>query len=281
VDHLFDLTGRVAIVTGSSQGIGRACAERLAEHGARVVFSSRTVADCRARAADVNDRWNEERAIAIECDVAEPDQVRALVAQTHDHWGRVDIVVGNARDERQNTSWVEKIDPDAMTQWLRGNVTSNLVLAQAAVPLMRRDGGGSIVFIASTAGVAALEDYLAYGTAKAALIHMARILAVQLGPSNVRVNCVSPGPIAARGLETGEWADDEFRRVVTGPIPLGRPGTADEIASCVVWLASPGGAFATGQNFVLDGGQTVKGMEGPNAMFEIARQRKRAQQQSS
>jgi NAD(P)-dependent dehydrogenase (short-subunit alcohol dehydrogenase family) len=281
VDELFDLTGKVAIITGSTQGIGRACAERLCQHGARVVFSSRTLDDCRARAAEMNQRFGEDRALAIECDLSEPAQIRALVARTADHWGRIDVVVANARDEHQATSWVEKIEPDLMTRWFVGNVTNNLVLAQAVVPVMRRVGEGSIVFNASTAGVLALEDYLPYGVAKAALIHMAKVLAVQLGPLHIRVNCVSPGPIAAHGLDTGEWADEEFRRVVTSPMPLGRPGVSDEVASAMVWLASPGSAFTTGQNIVIDGGQTLKGMHGPHDMFEISRARKRAQVSAS
>jgi NAD(P)-dependent dehydrogenase (short-subunit alcohol dehydrogenase family) len=272
VDDLFDLTGRVAIVTGSSQGIGRACAERLCEHGARVVFSSRTLADCRARASEANGRWNEERAIAIACDTSDAAQVRDLVRQTADHWGRVDVVVGNAKADAEGTAWVERVDPEQMTRSLVGNITNNLVLTQASVPYMREQGGGSIIFNASTAGVAALEEHLHYGVSKAGLIHMARILAVQLGPLNIRVNCVSPGVIASRGLDAPEWADGERERVVAGPTPLGRAGSPDEIASCVVWLASPGGAFATGQNFVVDGGQTLKGMEGPHEMFERARQ---------
>jgi NAD(P)-dependent dehydrogenase (short-subunit alcohol dehydrogenase family) len=153
-------------------------------------------------------------------------------------------------------------------------VTNNLVLAQEAVPHLREQGGGSIVFVASTAGTAALEEHLPYGVAKAALIHMAAILAVQLGPANVRVNTVSPGVIAARGLDAPEWSDGERAAVVTGPTPLGRPGTPDEIAGCVVWLASPSGAFATGKDFVVDGGQTLKGMEGPHEYFELMRRRR-------
>jgi NAD(P)-dependent dehydrogenase (short-subunit alcohol dehydrogenase family) len=102
---------------------------------------------------------------------------------------------------------------------------------------------------------------------------MAAILAVQLGPHNVRVNTVSPGVIAARGLDSDAWADGERARVVTGKTPLGRPGTPDEIAGCVVWLASPSGAFATGKDFVVDGGQTLKGMEGPREFIDLQRRR--------
>jgi NAD(P)-dependent dehydrogenase (short-subunit alcohol dehydrogenase family) len=274
VHDLFDLTGRVAVVTGSTHGIGRACAERLAEHGARVVFSSRSAADCEARALATNERWGADRALAIPCDVGDAAQVRELVRGTVARWGRLDIVVGNARTEIRGTSWLERIDPDSMTAALVGSVTNNLVLAQEAVPHLREQGGGSIVFVASTAGTAALEEHLPYGVAKAALIHMAAILAVQLGPANVRVNTVSPGVIAARGLDAPEWSDGERAAVVTGPTPLGRPGTPDEIAGCVVWLASPSGAFATGKDFVVDGGQTLKGMEGPHEYFELMRRRR-------
>ena len=193
MEPIFDLTNRVAIVTGSSQGIGRACAERLCQHGARVVFSRRTWADCDARAAETNHRWGEERATADACDISDAVQVRDLVTRSAEHWGRLDIVVGNARVATPGTSWVDKTDPDELSRSLVGSVSNNLVLAQAAVPFLRRQGEGSIIYIASTAGIAALEEHLAYGVAKAALIHLARILAVQLGPSNIRVNRVSPG----------------------------------------------------------------------------------------
>jgi NAD(P)-dependent dehydrogenase (short-subunit alcohol dehydrogenase family) len=274
VDQLFDLRGQVALVTGSSQGIGRACAERLSEHGARVVFSSRTVADCEQRAAAANERAGEPRAIGIACDTSDPDQIRDLVRRTAEHFGRLDIVMGNAVVRGEGPSYVEKTDPAQLSHALVGNITNNLILAQAAVPHLRRQGGGSIIFNASTAGVAALEEHLSYGVAKAGLIHLARILAVQLGPHRIRVNAVSPGVIASRGLDAPDWADGERARIVTGPTPLGRPGTPDEIAGCVVWLVSPAGAFATGQNFIVDGGQTLKGMEGPSERFRLERRRR-------
>ena len=120
MSELFDLSGRVAVVTGSTHGIGRACAERLAEHGARVVFSSRSVDDCEARAEAVNRRWGADRAIAVPCDVGDAEQVRALVRRTVEHWGRLDVVVGNARTEIPGTSWVERIDPATHDLGARG-----------------------------------------------------------------------------------------------------------------------------------------------------------------
>ena len=143
--------------------------------------------------------------------------------RTVEHWGRLDVVVGNARTEIPGTSWVERIDPGTMTSALVGSVTNNLVLAQEAVRTLRRQGGGSVIFIASTAGTAALEEHLAYGVAKAALIHMASILAVQLGPHNVRVNTVSPGVISARGLTPEAWAARRDRRLRgCGGLAVGR-----------------------------------------------------------
>lgn len=271
--ELFDLSGQVAVVTGSSQGIGRAIAERLAQHGSKVVFSSRTPADCELRAGAVNARYGDQRAMAVPCDVSDRSQLRSLVETVLDRWGRIDTLVGNALVEGDTSPWIERLDEERFTTWFEGNVTNNAFLAKLAAPSMRAQGGGSMVFIASSSGVAALEDYLGYGASKAALIHLARILAVQLGPYNVRVNAVAPGIVASSGPEA--WGTDQEQQIGVGQIPLGRLGTPDEIASCVVWLASPGGAFATGQAFVVDGGQTLKGMNGPHDLRAFRRGRKR------
>ena len=182
-----------------------------------------------------------------------------------ERFGRIDCVVGNALVPGSEQAWIEKLDMENFTTWFEGNVTNNAYLAQLATPIMRTQGGGSIIFISSTSGIAALEDYLGYGTSKAALAHLARILAVQLGPHNIRVNAIAPGIVASRPAdEGGEWSDPEDREIGTGQTPLGRPGTPDEIASCAVWLASPGGTYATGGVFVVDGGQSLKGMTGPH-----------------
>lgn len=264
MNELFDLTGQVAVVTGSSQGIGRAIAERLAEHGSRVVFTSRTLADCQTRADAVNERYGDARAIAVACDAGDRAQLRNLIEVTLATWGRIDTLVGNARPSGDVTPWIERFDEDTFTPWFDGNVTNNAYLVKLVSPTMRAQGGGSIIFITSTSGIAALEDYLGYGASKAALNHLTRILAVQLGPYNVRVNAIAPGIIASRG--PAEWGTDDDQRIGVGETPLGRVGTPDEIASCAVWLASPGGRFATGSVVVVDGGQTLKGMTGPHEL---------------
>jgi NAD(P)-dependent dehydrogenase (short-subunit alcohol dehydrogenase family) len=273
--ELFDLSGQVTVVTGSSQGIGRAIGERMAEHGARVVFSSRSLEACQTRADAVNDRYGEERAIAVACDAMERPQLANLIDRAMQQWGRIDTLVGNALVDGPQQAWIEKLDIENFTSWFEGNVTNNAYLAQLVSPIMRAQGGGSIIFISSTSGIAALEDYLGYGSSKAALSHLTRILAVQLGPYNVRVNAIAPGIIASRGWDPeGEWSDAEDRRIGTGDTPLGRPGTPDEIASCAVWLASPGGTFAAGSVVVVDGGQTLKGMTGPHDLRTARRERR-------
>src|SRR4051794_3684443 len=128
VGSLFDLSGQVAVVTGSGQGIGRAIAERLAEHGSNVVFSSRTLADCEARAAAVNDRFGEERAIALRCDANVRTDLRALVDAAFERWGRIDTLVGNALVSGDTTPWIERFDEETFTTWFEGNVTNNAYL---------------------------------------------------------------------------------------------------------------------------------------------------------
>ena len=206
-----------------------------------------------------------QRAIGIACDASDRPQLATLVERAVETFGRIDTVVGNALVDGPAQAWIERLDIEQFTTWFEGNVTNNAYLAQLTTPVMRAQGSGSIIFMASTSGIAALEDYLGYGSSKAALAHLARILAVQLGPHGIRVNAIAPGIVASRPPEEGgEWADPEDREIGTGQTPLGRPGTPDEIASCAVWLASPGGAFATGGVFVVDGGQTLKGMTGPH-----------------
>jgi NAD(P)-dependent dehydrogenase (short-subunit alcohol dehydrogenase family) len=272
-ETLFDLEGRVSVVTGSSQGIGLAIARRLAQHGSRVVFSSRTLADCEARAAEVNDAWGEERAIAFQCDAGDRPALRGLVDAARDRWGRLDVLVGNALVSGDTSPWIERLDEDNFTTWFEGNVTNNAYLAKLVSPTMRAQGGGSIIFISSTSGVAAQEDYLGYGSSKAALNHLTKVLAMQLGPHNVRVNAIAPGIVASRGPE--QWGTPEEQAIGVGRVPLGRLGTPDEIAGCAVWLASPGGAFATGATFLVDGGQTIRGADGAHDLRVVRRERAR------
>jgi NAD(P)-dependent dehydrogenase (short-subunit alcohol dehydrogenase family) len=270
---LFDLSGQVAIVTGSTKGIGRACAEALAACGARVTVSSRSAQDCRRVSDELQERFGEGTALGVACDVSRPEQVDHLVEATARRFGRIDCVMAHAASEMDTTAWIEKIDDDRLATALTSNVVSTARLVKRVIPHMRA-AGGSIIITTSVAGLVPMEDRLTYGVTKAALVQLMKVLAVQLGPLNIRVNAIAPGIIASRGEEEGLWADAELRQAALGPTPLGRVGRSEEIAGAVVWLASTSGAFTTGQTIAIDGGQVLKGAEGVRAMHDILRRRR-------
>jgi NAD(P)-dependent dehydrogenase (short-subunit alcohol dehydrogenase family) len=255
---LFDLTGKVCVVTGATKGIGRAIAERFAEHGAQVVVASRTRADCDAVAAQINARWGEDRAIAATCDVSDISSVVQPIEAAVERWGKLDTVVGNAAAIAMNR--FDAVELDEMQFGFEGNVKGNLALAKAAVPHLREAGGGSIMFTASTLGLFPSPPFLSYGVSKAALLHMVKTLACELGPQNIRVNALCPGIIATAA--TGYLIDNPaLMKASLGNTPLGRIGQPDEIAACAVLLASAGGAYINGHVLVADGGQSHQGRE--------------------
>ena len=252
---LFDLTGKVAIVTGSSRGIGRASAEALAEHGARVVISSRKQDACDAVAAAINDRHGEERAIAIAASISDKAALARLVSQTRANWGRIDVLVCNAASNPYYGP-LTGIADEQFRKIMDNNVLSTHWLIQLVAPEMRTRGDGSIVIISSIGGLRGSPVIGAYNVSKAADLQLARNYAVEFGPDNVRVNSIAPGLIRtdfARAL----WEDPERIRAANESVPLRRIGEADEIAGAVVFLASPASRFMTGQVMVIDGGATI------------------------
>lgn len=252
---LFGLTGKVAIVTGSSRGIGRASAEALAEHGARVVISSRKQDACDAVAAAINDRHGEKRAIAIAASISDKAALERLVAQTRTTWGQVDVLVCNAASNPYYGPLTEIAD-EQFRKIMDNNVLSTHWLIQLVAPEMRTRGDGSIVIISSIGGLRGSPVIGAYNVSKAADLQLARNYAVELGPDNVRVNSIAPGLIRtdfARAL----WEGPERIRAANESVPLRRIGEADEIAGAVVFLASAASRFMTGQVMVIDGGATI------------------------
>jgi NAD(P)-dependent dehydrogenase (short-subunit alcohol dehydrogenase family) len=252
---LFDLTGKVAIVTGSTRGIGRASAEALADHGARVVISSRKQDACDAVAAAINDRHGEERAIAIAASISDKPALERLVAQTRARWGQVDVLVSNAASNPYYGP-LAGIADEQFRKIMDNNVLSTHWLIQLVAPEMRTRGEGSIVIISSIGGLRGSSVIGAYNVSKAADLQLARNYAVEFGPDNVRVNSIAPGLIRtdfARAL----WEDPERIRAANESVPLRRIGEADEIAGAVVFLASPASRFMTGQVMVIDGGATI------------------------
>jgi len=253
--RLFDLTGKVAIVTGSTKGIGRAAAEGLAAHGARVVISSRKGDLCEQVAAGIREQGGE--AIAIPCNVSYREQCENLVAATRKAWGQVDILVGNAG---ANPYYGPGADiPDAaFDKIMQVNVKSNLWLISMVAPEMRARRDGAIVVVSSIGGMRASTVIGAYCMSKAADMQMVRNFAAEYGPDNVRVNCVAPGLVKtdfARAL----YENPEVARRRIAETPLRRLGEPADLAGIVVYLASPAGAWTTGQTFAIDGGVTIQG----------------------
>ena len=254
---LFDLAGKVAIITGSSRGIGRAIATRMAEAGAQVVISSRKQDACDAAAAEINKRFGGDRAIAIATNISSKEQLQTLVQRTVSRFGRLDIVVCNAAS---NTHFgpLSTISDEQFRKILDNNVVSNNWLITMATPELERQGEGSIIIVSSVGGLRGVRSIGAYNISKAADMQLARSLAVELGDRNIRVNCVAPGLIRtdfARAL----WEDPETLARHNAMAPLARIGEPDEIAGCVVFLAAKAGSFVTGQAIVVDGGATITG----------------------
>jgi hypothetical protein len=252
---LFDLTGKVALVTGSTRGIGDAIVRRLAEHGAKVVVSSRKADACERVARAINDAQGADVALPVSCNINYKEQLEALVRATRAKWGRIDVLVCNAA---LNPYFGPQLDmPDeAFDKIMAANVRSNHWLCQLIVPEMAERRDGSVIIVSSIGGLKGSSVIGAYCISKAADFQLARNLAVEYGPSNVRVNCIAPGLIKtdfARAL----WEKPDILKAATSDTPLRRIGEPDEIAGAAVFLASRAGSFMTGQAIVVDGGATI------------------------
>jgi NAD(P)-dependent dehydrogenase (short-subunit alcohol dehydrogenase family) len=249
----FDLTDRVAIITGSSRGIGRSIAETMAGLGAKVVISSRRAEACESVAAAIRDRGGE--ATVITCNVSRKNEVEALVADTLARYGRIDILVCNAA-VNPVFGPLAQLSDEAFDKIMGANVKSNIWLANLVIPGMAARGGGAVVIISSIGGLRGSDMLGAYGISKAADFALARALAVEWGPRNVRVNCVAPGLVKtdfARAL----WEDEARLAVRTARTPLRRIALPEEIGPIAAFLASPAASFITGEIIVADGGVTI------------------------
>ena len=253
--ELFDLSGQVAVVTGSSRGIGQAIAHRLAEHGAKVVISSRKLAPCQEVAAAINAQFKEERAIAVAANISSKTDLQAMIDATRKHWGRIDVLVCNAASNPYYGP-MTGITDDQFRKILDNNIISNNWLAGMVGPEMIQRKSGSIIIVSSIAGLRGNDVIGAYGISKAADMQLARNLASEWGPHQVRVNCIAPGLIKtefARAL----WENEEMLAERNASTPLRRIGNPDEIAGAAVFLASKASSFMTGQTLVIDGGVTI------------------------
>lgn len=248
----FAVTDQVAIVTGAGRGIGRATAVALADAGADVVISARTVEQLDEVVAEIEARGR--RAIAVSADANDLDTLPGLVATAVLELGRLDIVVNNVGGSfprpllETSSAMFEKA--------FHFNVTTALELSKAAIPAMLEEGGGSIVNISSAIGRMSDRGFAAYGTAKAALTHLTRLMAADCAP-RIRVNAIAVGSVETSALET--VMTDEFRSQMESTTPLRRLGQPIDIALAVLYLCSPAGGFVTGKILEVDGG-----LEAPN-----------------
>ena len=255
----FDLTGKVALITGSTRGIGKAIAEAYARQGAKVVISSRKTDACEAVAAQINEENFDlpGEAMPVACNVSDVAQLRSLVDQVKDAWGRIDILVCNAAVNPYHGP-MSGIDDGAWEKILQVNVTNVLKLCNLVLPDMAARRDGSVILISSVGGLKGSMNLGAYAVSKAADMQLARNLAVEWGSHNIRANAIAPGLIKtdfARAL----WEDPEARARAEAAYPLGRLGDPEDIAGTAILLASEAGSFITGQTIVVDGGGVAAG----------------------
>ena len=252
---MFDLTDKVALVTGSTKGIGKAIAVQMAKAGAKVVISSRKADACEAVSEEVKAAGGE--AISLPCNITHLDQMEALVAGTLSQWGRIDSLVCNAAVNPYYGPFIDTPD-DAFAKMMQVNVRSNMQLSKLVLPQMVERRDGSIIIISSIAGLKGADFLGIYAVTKAADMQIARNLAVANGQHNIRVNCIAPGLVKtdfARAL----WENPERLEKVLRTYPLSRLGEPDDIAGAAVFLASRAGVWMTGQTLVIDGGWAVSG----------------------
>lgn len=245
---MFDLTGKSAIVTGSTRGIGRAIAEGLIAQGARVVISSEDAGDTARVAAELGMPGQP-------CDVADDAALSALVDRAGVEFGGLDILVCNAGITGKAGAFAD-LDMADYARVMAINLTSQVALCNLALPHIAARGGGATVLVSSLSGLRGNGRINAYALAKAGVAQLARNLAVEWGPRGVRVNSISPGFIATE-LSGPLLADEGFMMRRMAMTPLRRPGTPAEVAGAAVFLASDAGAFVTGHNLVVDGGTLI------------------------
>jgi NAD(P)-dependent dehydrogenase (short-subunit alcohol dehydrogenase family) len=250
--NLFDLTGQVVLTTGSSKGMGRCMAMSLAEHGARVVVSSRKLDQCQEVVEEINQACGEERAIGLACNIGYKEQLEELVAKTRETFGPIDTLVSNAGVNPFYGS-MSDIPDAAFDKTMNSNVRSNHWLCQMVAPDMLAKGKGSIMVTSSTGAFAGSETLGAYNISKLADIALVRNLALEWGPSGVRVNAICPGLIKT-DFAKALWDNPEAAERVTTATPLRRFGESEDFSGIVVYLASDASTYMTGQALTICGG---------------------------
>ena len=253
--NLFDLKGKTAIITGSSRGIGKSIAEQMAAHGARVVISSRKYPACKEVADAINAEHGEGTAIAVPANISAKEELQNLVDETTKAFGDIHVLVCNAASNPYYGPMAD-IEDEAFAKIMHNNVIANNQLIGMVSPQMIERKDGVITIVSSIGGIKGSPIIGAYCISKAADFQLARNLAVEYGAHNVRINCIAPGLIKtdfARAL----WENPDNLKMALATTPMRRIGEPDEIAGAAVFLASDAGKYMTGQQIVIDGGQTI------------------------
>jgi len=250
---MFDLSGKVAVVTGSSKGIGRAIAEALARAGAKVVISSRKAEACEEVAEPLR---KEGREVAvIPCHIGKRADCEGLITKTKERFGSVDVLVSNAAVNPYYGP-MSGLSDEAFDKVMQTNVRSTVWLTNLVRPDMAAKRDGAIIIVSSIGGLKGTDALGIYAISKAADFQLARNLAIECGPDNIRVNCIAPGLVRtdfARAL----WENPKLLEQTEKRTPLRRIGEPDDIAGAAVFLASRAGSWMTGQTIVIDGGVTI------------------------
>ncbi len=250
---MFDLSGKVALITGSTKGIGLAIAEQMAAAGAKVIISSRKQDVCEQVAKSINDNGGE--ALAIPCNINYKEQLQNLVDRTIEAYGKIDILVCNAALNPFYGS-SQDIPDDAFQKIMDTNIGQVHRLCQMVIPQMAERKDGAVIIVSSIGGLKGTNVLGAYAISKAADMQVARNLAVEWGPHNVRVNCIAPG-LVRTDFAKALWENPETYAKTIEKYPLRRIGEPEELGGTAVYLASKAGSFVTGQTIVVDGGGTI------------------------
>ncbi|QXQ07352.1 SDR family oxidoreductase [Sphingosinicellaceae bacterium] len=253
----FDLTGKVAVITGSSRGIGKAIATELAALGAKVVISSRKQDACDTVAASINNLRGEGSAIAVAASISDKEALQRLVDETEATFGRLDVLVCNAASNPYFGP-MSGISDEQFLKIMTNNVFANNWLIQMAAPGMGRRRDGSIIVVSSIGALVGSDTIGAYNISKAADLQLVRNLAVELGHLNIRVNCIAPGVIRT-DFAKAVWENPQAEARISRAAPLGRIGEPCEIAGAAAFLAAPASAYMTGQTIIVDGGLMIGG----------------------
>jgi NAD(P)-dependent dehydrogenase (short-subunit alcohol dehydrogenase family) len=254
---MFDLSGKTAIITGSSKGIGRSIAFAMAEQGAQVVVSSRKADACKIVADEINEKYKEEKggAIVIPCNISDTAALQMLVDETKAKLGKIDILVCNAATNPHFGS-IKDIPEEAIDKVMDNNIKSNILLCQMVIPEMVERKEGSITMISSIGGIKASTVIGAYNVTKAADIMLVKNLAAEFGQHNVRTNAIAPG-LFRTDFAKALWENPDILKASTASCPMKRIGEPDEIAGAAVFLASKAASFVNGHTLVVDGGSII------------------------